>query len=273
MNNRNNKKLTTPFRFICTILFLMTAIGCSYEPLTIIGKAVDESGAALGNVTVWACYSGWGWGEEEGYLVWDKNYCSETTQTNHDGLYVITFKGPASSRLRARKDGYVQTQDFNTTHSRIVLTSSEVHRTRLRAEANQRGLEHRRRRAEESETDYYCRVIFPDFRPVNLNYKAEALSITPALLGHDSQSDALFAVRGLSGAVDEFSREVVLKVNGEALDSNLSLMSVETSCGVDVHFIGVNIPGLNAWPDNGVGILVPGSNAMFDMQIRYDSIQ
>lgn len=96
-------KIVSSIWSICTIPFLLTGIGCSYQPLTINGKVVDESGDALGNVDVRACYSGWGWSEEAGYLVWDKNYCSEPTQTNHDGLYTITYNGPTSSRLRARK--------------------------------------------------------------------------------------------------------------------------------------------------------------------------
>ena len=273
MNDGKKKKLTATIKFVCTIMFLMTGIACSYEPLTITGKVVDESGNALNDVTVWACYSGWGRSEAEGYLVWDKNYCSETTQTNHDGLYVITFKGPTSSRLRAKKDGWVQTQDFNTTHSRIFLTRSEVQRSRLRAEAKQRGLKHRQRQTEESETGYYCRVIFPDTRPVNLNYKNEALSVTPAIFGQKGQSDALFAVRGLSKAVQKFSNEAVLMINGEAADSNLSFKPVETNCGMDIYFIGVHVPGLKAWPDNGIEILVPSINAMFDMQIWYNSIE
>ena len=273
MNIGKNNKLDKAIKLVCAILFLMIASACSDEPLTISGKVLNESGAPLSDVTVWACYSGWGWGEAEGYLVWDKNYCSETTQTNHDGYYVITFKGPTSSKLKARKDGWVQTQDFNTTHSRIILTRVEEHRSTLRAEAKSRDLEHRRRRVEESETDYYCRVILPDIQPVNLNYKDDVLSITPVLLGHEVNSDALFAVRGLSVGVLKFSNEVVLKINGVAQDRNFSLMPVEKSCGMDVNFIGVNSPGLNEWPDTGVEILVPSISAMFDMQIWHHSIQ
>ena len=126
---------------------------------------------------------------------------------------------------------------------------------------------------DESDTGYYCRVVFPDIRPVKLSYKDATLSITPAILGYKNQSNALFAVRGSSRAVHEFSKEVVLKFNGEAPDSDFSLMAIETSCGEDVHFIDVNIPGLNTWPDTGVEILVPSIKAMFDMQIQYHSIQ
>jgi hypothetical protein len=188
MNNWKIRKLVTNIKFACAFLFLMTGVACSPDPLSITGKVVDESGNSLSDVSVWACYSGWGWGEA-GYLVWDKDYCSETTQSNHDGLYIITYKGPVSSRLRARKDGWVQTQSFNTTHSSIVLTRSEDHSSRLRDEANQRDLEHRQRRAWESETDYYCRVILPENQSVNLNYQDETLAITPTLLENAAKGD------------------------------------------------------------------------------------
>lgn len=263
--------LFSPVWSICAISFLLTGIGCSYQPLTINGQVVDESGNALDNVHVWACYSGWGWSEEAGYLVWDKNYCSEPTQTNHDGLYTITFRGPTSSRLRAKKDGYVQTQDFNTKDSHLVLTRNKVHQSRRRAEAKQRDLEKRLWRPGESETDYYCRVIIPDFTPVNLKYKNDVISITPVLLEHDSQSNTIFSVNGLSGDIQQFSREIVIKVNGATLNSNFSVLPVETACGPDVHFIRVDIPDFNGWSKNEVEILVPSSNAAFDMQIWNDS--
>jgi hypothetical protein len=260
------RKLTTSIRFVCTILFLMTGIGCSNETLTITGKVVDETGDALGNVTVWVCYSGWGWGEKEDYLVWDKNYCSETTQTNHDGLYVITFKGPASSRLRTRKDGWVQAQDFNTTHSIIILTKSEDYSTRLTSEAKLRENKHRQQLPEESETEYYCRAILSKIRSVNLNYHGEILSITPNFLKYGGHSDALFALRGSSRAANSFSDEAVLKIDGETLNSNVALKSVVTGCEADVNFIGVNIPSSNLLTDARIEILVPSISAMFEME-------
>jgi hypothetical protein len=274
MNNWKIKKLATNIKFACAFLFLMTGVACSHDPLTITGRVVDESGNSLSDVSVWACYSGWGWGEgEAGYLVWDKDYCSETTQTNHDGLYIITFKGPVSSRLRTKKDGWVQRQDFNTTHSRIVLTRSEDHSSRLRDEAQQRDLEHRQRRAGESETDYYCRVIFPEKQSVNLNYRDETLGITTTLLENSARSEALFAVRGSFTAVNILSDELVVTINGEAPGSNVSFKRVETSCGLDVQFIGVSIPGLNGLTDARLEVLVPSANAMLNMQILSHSTQ
>jgi hypothetical protein len=266
MNNWKIKKRATNIKFACTFLFLMTGVACSHDPLTITGKVVNESGNSLSDVSVWVCYSGWGWGEAS-YLVWDKDYCSETTQTNQEGLYNITFKGPISSRLRAKKDGWVQTHDYNTTHSRIILTKSEDYSSRLRAESMQRELKHRQRLPEESETAYYCRVVLPEVQSVNLSYQNEPLSISPAFLKLDTQNYALFAIRGSSRAVKAFSCEMILKINGETPDSNVLLKSVETSCGPDVHFLEVSTPDLTAWATSRVEILVPSISAMFDMHI------
>ncbi len=272
MNNWKIKKLATNIKFACTLLFLMTGVACNHDPLTITGRVVDNSGNSLSDVSVWACYSGWGWGEAD-YLVWDKDYCSETTQTNQEGLYNITFKGPVSSRLRARKDGWVQTQDYNTSHSRIVLTKSADYSSRLRAESMQRELKHRQRLPGESETAYYCRVVLPEIQSVNLSYQDEPLSITPAFLKFDTQSDTLFAIRGSSRAVKAFSSEMVLKINGETPDSNVVLKSIETSCGPDVHFLEVSTPDLTAWAEPRVEILVPNISAMFDIHIWSHSNQ
>jgi hypothetical protein len=272
MNNWKIKKLATNIKFACTLLFLMTVVACSHDPLTITGKVVDESDNSLSDVSVWVCSSGWGWSEAD-YLVWDKDYCSETTQTNQEGLYNITFKGPVSSRLRASKDGWVQTQDYNTTHSRIVLTKSEDYSSRLRTESVQRELKHQQRLPGESEAAYYCRVVLLEIQPVNLSYQDEPLSISPAFLKLDTQIDALFAIRGSSRAVKAFSYEMVLKINGKTPDSNVLLKSVETICGPDVHYLEVSTPDLNAWPGSRVEILVPSISAMFDMHFRNHSNQ
>jgi len=116
-------------------------------------------------------------------------------------------------------------------------------------------------------------VILPETRTINLSYHDEVLSITPTLLEHKVQSGALFAVRGSSRAVNAFSDEMVLKINGGVPDSNVSLKSVETSCGLDLHFIEINTPDLNASADARAEILVPSISAMFDMQLWRHSTQ
>lgn len=265
MSNEICNCLGTTFKVACALLFLVAGIGCSYDPLTITGKVVDESGAALGDVTVWACYSGWGW--NNGYLVWDQDYCSETVQTNQDGRYVIKFKGPASLRLRARKDGWVQAQDFNTTHSRIILTKNADYSARLRSEAQLREKRRRQRIPAESDTEYYCRVILPEVRPVNLNYQKEILLITPNLLSIKDNRDAFFALRGSSSAVNAFTSEMVLRVNGETRNNSILLNAVGAGCEDGIHFVGVNLPSIDSWTNTRVEILVPSISAMFDIQI------
>ena len=130
----------------------------------------------------------------------------------------------------------------------------------------------RQDRLEESDAAYYCRVIFPNIRPINLSYKDDILSFTPTLLGHDGRSNALFIVHGSYRAVNEFAKDAVLKINGESPYGRFSLMPVETSCGLDAHFIGVDIPGLITWPETGVELLVPSTKAMFDLHVRYHPI-
>jgi hypothetical protein len=123
----------------------------------------------------------------------------------------------------------------------------------------QRELKHRQRLLGESETAYYCRVVLPEIQSVNLSYQNEPLSISPAFLKLDTQSDALFAIRGSSRVVKVFSYEMVLKINGETPDSNVVLKSIETSCGPDVHYLEVSTPDLNAWAEPRLEILVPSS--------------
>ena len=127
----------------------------------------------------------------------------------------------------------------------------------------------RQDRPEESDTAYYCRVLVPDTRPVKLSYKDDTLSITPTLLGYDGRSSTLFTVQGSYSAVQEFASEAVLKISGEAADGRFSVIAAEASCGADAHFIGVDIPGLNRWPETGVELLVPSAKAMFDLHVRY----
>ena len=265
MKKLNIEKIAPCLKFVYTLLLLMTGVACNHDPLTVTGKVVDESGHALDDVSVWACYSGWGWGEA-GYLVWDKDYCSETSRTNQDGLYVITFNGPTSSRLKAQKDGWVQTQDFNAVHSDIVLTKSADYSSRLRTESMQREQQHRQRLPGEAETDYYCRVVLTKPKPVNLSYQNESVSITPALLRLDTPGAAVFAIRGSSRAVRDLSSEMVLKVNGET-PGHILFKALEANCGQDAHLLTVSVPGLNAWPDSRFEILVPSISAIFDLKV------
>jgi hypothetical protein len=260
-------KPTVSVSFVFVLLCLLTCSACSNETKTISGKVADESGNALNDVTVWACHSGWGWGEE-GYLVWDKNYCSETTQTKSDGSYVITFKGPVSSYLRATKQGWVQTRDFNTTQTNIVLTSSEDYSARLRAKASKRDQEHHQRQDGETETDYYCRVIFPEFRPVTLGYPEGSIAITPAFLMREDRVSALFAVQSSSANINGFAREAILKLNDETRGNSFSITVGESGCDRDVNFLEVMVSDPVAWQGWRIEVLVPSVKAMIEVDLH-----
>ena len=259
------------FKIVCALLFLAANTSCAYETQNITGKVVDESGAALSDVAVSACYSGWGW--SGGYVVWDKDFCSEITLTNSDGSYVINFKGPDVMRIRARKDDWIQTQDFNTSDLRIFLTRSEEYIARQAIETRLREENLRQRLSDESDTEYYCRVILSRIRPVILKYQGEPLSIVPCLLKYDDHSDTLFAVRGSSMVVNSFANEVMFRINGKTVNSNFSFRSIVANCKSDIHFIEAKIPSSYLEKEERVEILIPSIHALFDMQIWSNSIK
>jgi hypothetical protein len=66
--------------------------------------------------------------------------------------------------------------------------------------------------------------------------------------------------------VNTFSDDLVVRIDGEVPESDITFMADETNCDPDVHFIGVSFPGLNAWPDTKAEILVPSIGAMFEMR-------
>jgi len=265
MNNFKFNRPATIIKIACVFLFLMADAGCGYESQTITGKVLDESGATMSDVAVTACYSGWGL--SNGQLVWDKDFCSEPAVTDSAGLYVIHFKGPGSMRLMARKDGWIQTQDFNTTHSRVILTRSEDYSARLTSEARLQEKKFRNRLPGESDTEYYCRVIVVRIKSFDVNYQGERLSITPSLLTFGDHNDALFALRGSSAAVDSFSKEALLKINGIMVRQNFSIRLMATPCTSDLHFMALTIPEPNPGPGGRIEILVPSIRALLDMHV------
>jgi hypothetical protein len=267
MNPLIIKKLPKAISLTAILFFLLSCAACGYDPLTITGKVVDEEGNALSDVSVWACYSGWGWGKEEEYLVWDKDTCSETVQTDTQGMYAISFKGPVSSRLRARKDGWVQANDYNTSHSQIVMTRTEDHSARLRDAAKQRDLQRAKRAGTETDTDYYCRVVMSGARSVRLHYQDEVMVVSPTLVEDESQTMAMFAVEGSSKAAKAFAKELVLKVNGETQDISFSTYAGGSDCADDLSFVEFKSQGVAAWCDATVELLLPSVKAMFDAKI------
>lgn len=263
MNKIKRNYSATVIKIACAFLLLTIDSGCTYGNQTITGKVVDESGAALSDVAVSACYSGWGWSSG---VVWDKDYCSELILTNDDGLYIIDFKGPDVMRLRARKDGWIQTQDFTTKDSRIFLTKTAEYSARQAAETRLREENFRDRLPDESDAEYYCRVILSRVQPVTLDYRGEPLSIVPSLLIYDDHSDALFAVHGSSLAASSLAKEIVLRMNGQTVSGNFSFRSIVPTCKADIHFIEARIPALYLGKDERIEILVPSIHALLDMQ-------
>ena len=253
------------FKTICAFLFFVTQTGCIYESQTITGKVVDESGVEIRNVVVKACYSGWGWSSNG--LVWDKDYCSEPAVTDNAGVYSINFNGPTFMRLMARKEGWIQRQDFNSSASRITLTRLETY---LKREAAKRALseqEFKKRQPGESSSEYYCRVILNRSGKVTLNYIDQKIMVFQDLLEFEGQPMALFALQGSYKAASSFANEAVLKINGREVGKKLSLQSDETSCQSDIYFIETYLPYSNDELNRRIAILVPGIKAMFDMSI------
>lgn len=264
MNNLWPGNLAVFVKMFCALVWMMTNIGCSSETQTITGRVIDESGAALSGAEVTACYSGWGW--SSGLLVWDKNYCSKPVLTNNEGKYVINFSGADFIKLRAKKDGWIQTQDFNAKDSRIILIESQVHSSRKNAAAKLQEESFRKRLAGESDVAYYCRVIMPKARAVTVDYKKEALSIVPVLLKWDPQRVGLFAVSGSALAVNSLAREIVFRVEGQTLNGDFSLRSAERKCGQDISFIDFSNHNSHYEAAEGFEVFIPSIVAMFDMQ-------
>ena len=137
----------------CSLTILITHSSCSYERQVITGTVEDESGSALSGASVTACYSGWGW--SSGYLVWDKEYCSEPVTSTDDGLYEITINSSRYIRLRAKKQGWIQTGDFNRSNPRIILTPTSFFHNKHREKIRLREEQFRKRLTGESATRYY----------------------------------------------------------------------------------------------------------------------
>lgn len=262
---KHNDLYATIIKIACAFLLMTVDTGCTYETQTIAGKVVDESGVALSDVAVIACYSGWGW--SSGYVVWDKDFCSEPDLTNKDGSYVINFECPDVMRLRARKDGWTQTRDFNATDSQIILSKYEVYSEKIGTEARLQEENSQQWLPDESETEYYCRVILSKRRPVTLGYQGESLSVVPILLKSKGRDEVLFAVRGSSVAANSFAKEVVFRINGQVVKGNFSFRKGVKSCEPELYFIVTNISDLPLEKDNRFEIFVPGIRAMLDMQI------
>jgi len=255
---------TAIFKTISIFLLLTALAGCTDKNQTITGQVVDEAGAALSGVAVSACYSGWGWSHE--YLVWDKEYCSKPVFTNIDGSYVIIFSGPDVMRLRVKKDGWIQTQDFNSKDALLFLTRNEEYRSRQATDVRLQEFHFRQRLADESDADYYCRVVKARSRPVSLIFQGATLSIVPSLLRSPDHNGALFAVRGSALAASAFTDDVRLRIDGQAIDNKIFLRPDLAPCASNLRFMEAVLPPTFK-EDSLIEIIIPSVRAAMDMQI------
>lgn len=264
-------------KLVITLFLAITIVGCSFHlPKTITGEVVDESGMPLSDVAVRVCYSGWGW---DNYLVWDENYCSEPVFTDSHGLYVADFSGfllpwsPASNSitLSAKKDGWTQTESVYIPNTRIIMADNEKLRERRIAELRSSKSNFQLQLPDEPERDYYCRVILPQNRPVNLIYKGERLSVTPSILRSSDGNQALFALSGSLRVINSFLEEARLKVNRQNLNVNFMLIPAVKSCTEDIQFMSANIPDLYLDSDSELEMFVPSIRAVFNMRIWHSS--
>lgn len=267
MKSLSPVKLSRVSGLLALFFLLLSCPACSYEPLSITGTVVDESGSPVSDVSVWACYSDWGWGKE-GYLVWDKETCSETVQTDEEGMYAISFTGPASSRLRVSKEGWIQSDSYNATHSRIVMTKSADYSARLRDAVKQRALQRCKPEASETDMGYYCRVVRADSRPVRLQYLDEIMIVTPTILENENQATAIFSVQGGLRAIEAFAKELVLMIDGEKQDLSFSIKADEADCAEGLYFLELRTQGMDAWGNTSVDLLVPSIKAMFEANLH-----
>ncbi len=252
---------------LCSLILFSS--GCEYEHRTLQGVVKDENGAVIPGVSVTACYSGWSWAN--GSLVWDKSFCSQPARTDESGKYTIDFRGPPAMRLRAVKDGWVQTHNFSNTDKQITLVKKETYQARLAQEANLKNILFLKRRPNESDREYYIRVIQPASDRVTLQYMNRKLTVLQSALVEGNR--ALFAVRGERQTVFHFSREVILKNNRKPVISQTTVSKQDNNHDTDMFFIDMDFRGQNSSPLTKPTLLVPSIHAEFGMRIKSTSQQ
>jgi len=258
-------KRPAPWATLIWLILLLALAGCTRQEQQISGQVIAESGAALSDVAVTACYSGWGW--SFGQLVWDKDYCSAPVATDREGRYLINFSGPPSMRLRAEKAGWVQTRDYNATQPHLVLTPLADYLARSAAAAKEREETFRDRSPGETAADYYCRVILSRVRGINLRYQTAKLAITPSLLTGDDLNRAYFALSGPGAATSSFCAEARIRANGQPVEAQLSVVPTETNCKAELQMIGVVAPAGIPTTADPLELVVPSLGTMFELQI------
>ncbi|NKB98798.1 MAG: hypothetical protein GKR90_09945 [Pseudomonadales bacterium] len=239
---------------------------------TIEGLVVSEAGAALSEVTVTACYLGWG--RSQGQIVWDKRFCSEPVLTDAAGRYVVAFEGPEYMTLHATKEQWQQIQDSSSLSTKIVLSNIAERNAEQAARAARIEAEFRMRREGETAPDYYCRVAAQRSQVVRLNYQNQTLSITQAALVLDEELDGtlngkdtlLFGLIAPESTSSTFVSELVFVVDGSPIAGEFELRAAPPDCGLGSHLVQATLP-LGRFSREQVGLLAPSVKAGWDMKI------
>ncbi len=82
------------------------------------GKSVDcNTNNPIADVQISTNQSGWGF--SNGQLVWDKDYIT-TAQSDASGLFKLSYKVGDSADIKARKEGYITAEQFESPATGIV---------------------------------------------------------------------------------------------------------------------------------------------------------
>ncbi len=257
-------------QIVALSLFVLLGLGCTANESKVYeGKVVDEVGRPISDVMVRVCYVGWGWSENGG-VVWDKVYCSEAAVTNESGFYRVKFTAPSSAYLRARKAGWLQAEDFLAKEKRIVLTSTTDYLRRQMAKEEKKERDFRKRKPDESDTDYYCRVIAKRSGRVELIYHGRRVKILQILMHDDG---LLFAVAGPYDRVQSIADEIIIRETvlsgGKPLVASFVAMPGNITCGSNIYFIHAEAHGVAHFPEymDKVVASLPSIQAGFPMRI------
>ena len=228
---------------VVLIYALLTVAGCtSSEPKLYEGKVVDEQGNPVEGVSIILCYVGWGWdwSMAGGFpLVMGKSFCSAPVLTDNSGKYKVAFAGPASTFVVARHKAWTQLESFLADENRVVLIRKDIYDKRIVDHEDRNERAYRERRPDESDTDYYCRVVQKRFDKIELNYRGQRIKIVQSLFA--VQGKLVFGVIGSYDAVQALADDVL--VSGRvpdgsyALIENFEALAEKARCGDSMYFI------------------------------------
>ncbi len=225
------------------VFVLLIGTGCtSYTSKLFEGKIVDEKGSPIQNVTVKLCYPGWkwDWSMAGGFpLTMGHPFCSESVVTDKFGNYKVIFSAPDSTTIIARKKDWIQTQSFLAKDGRVVLVRMEEYLHREKEKANKQETRDIQRRGNESNVDYYCRVIRKRSSQIELIYQGNRVKIVQTLLIDSGK--LVFSVAGPYDSVQALANDVTISESiGDAKTSiinNFIALPSTSVCGESMFFV------------------------------------